>query len=89
MDNHLEKNLQSYFIDIDKRDLLQKWIREIKKIHIEIIGDVYKDTLYTNYSFRLKDMTKSKTILESSTIKYNNYDEALEQALKLSLKIIK
>jgi hypothetical protein len=71
---------------------IQKWLREIHKINIEIIGFV--DSLEENicYYYHLRDMTKYSTLLilpDSDENTFDSYEKCLEESLLKSLTLIK
>lgn len=65
------------------QSLLQKWLREVHKIHIDIC---YQDDVYGYYY-------KTTTIIDNTesdeSIGFNTYEEALERGLQEGLKLIK
>lgn len=70
---------------------IQKWLREIHNINIEIIGFVDSPEETTCYFYHLRDMTKYSTLLvlpDSDENTFDTYEETLETALKLCLTLI-
>ena len=61
---------------------LQKWLREVHKIHIAILPKILPNNEIKYYSFRGK-------IKKDWTELFNTYEEALEEALKQVLILIK
>jgi hypothetical protein len=75
-----------------EQNLLQKWIREIHKINIEIIGFVDSPEETVCYYYHLRDMTKYSTLLilpDSSENTFDTYEECLENSIYKSLTLIK
>lgn len=67
------------------QSLLQKWIREVHKIHILIdYGN-----LTNKYCFELLPIEPKIEVFMSSEMKFKTYEEALEAALLEVLKLIK
>jgi ABC-type uncharacterized transport system permease subunit len=76
------------FYSAPTQSLLQKWLREVHNIHISIKIYTYINFNKIKHQFSIRNLnnkiTYSKTIYSIST-----YEEALEEALFESLKLIK
>jgi len=72
------------------QSLLQKWLRDVHKIHVDI-----KEWELINWYFYIKDGRTSPVkdirikIDEDSKWKFDSYEEALEAGLQEALKLIK
>ncbi len=64
------------------QSLLQKWLREVHNIHIEV------HNLGMKWWFNLKEIDSDNAALFISD-NYNSYEEALEVGLQQALKLIK
>lgn len=73
---------EDYLISAPTQSLLQKWLREIFNIHINITFGQEK-----RYMFSIVDIENCELILEKGF--YSNYEEALEDALLEALNQIK
>lgn len=71
------------------QSLLQKWLRDIHNIHIYINVDFFTNEI--SYIWEIFYFNKNyKSVLKNSDyVKYRTYEDALEQCLKESLKLIK
>jgi hypothetical protein len=86
----LKKDLHIKFIEEEfpapTQSLLQKWLREVHNIHIDIRTNAISGG---NYFFYLSQTRAPFYTLFVSVKDSDNYEEALEYALKESLKLIK
>ena len=71
---------------IPTQSLLQKWLREVHGIHIDIRTNAVSGGNYFFYLFQTKAPFYTLFVSEKNS---DNYEEALEYALKESLKLIK
>jgi hypothetical protein len=69
--------------------LLQKWLREEKKLHISIDSLCDNDKDLSNFYWMYDIKNNSTFFLEKSGINFKTYEEALEQALEEALNLIK
>ena len=69
-----------------RQDYLQKWLRDVHKIHIEIfLSDNYP---YTGYYYRVMEVGQYLVTSHDGIIS-DSYEEALEKGLLEALKAIK
>jgi hypothetical protein len=89
-------NTQVGYILAPTQALLQKWLREKHEIHIEI--SFYDSTISKHYEASIINSNKriynNEEYLDCAAviginIKFKTYEEALEEALQESLKLIK
>lgn len=86
------------------QSLLQKWLREVHNVEISVLrytysGGVYQGRKYMygidqydpEYNFEIEENSNHWILNERKSVgyKFNTYEEALEEALKESLKLIK
>jgi len=64
------------------QSLLQKWLREVHNIHIDI---PYMDEVLM-FGYKITTMNNNTEVIE--IYKYNSYEEALEIGLQEALKLI-
>jgi predicted GTPase len=81
-----EELLKSTEYSASTQSLLQKWLREVHKIHIDIRTNGASGGCYFFYLFQTKVPFYTLFISEKNS---DTYEEALEYALKESLKLIK
>ncbi len=67
------------------QSLLQKWLREVHDIHIEVL--IYEDEGIKSFECTIYSKLVEEEVYDEKT--YPTYEEALEQALIESLKVIK
>ena len=91
----LRENVHAEYVSAPTQSLLQKWLREKHNIHISIFR--YENNAYTLYLYKndckrafpfnlIESSVKSNNI--NQVIKYNSYEEALEEGLLEALKLI-
>lgn len=66
------------------QSLLQKWLREVHNLHIEL---TWNNDLTHKYMFQIHSVNKFCEV--DCKIEYNTYEEALEEGLFQALKLIK
>jgi len=88
------KNNSQY--EAPTQSLLQKWLRDEHKLHILIHPDKMTEynngELFFNCSVKLNARDYEYALIlrhKSKIAEYNTYEEALEEGLKQSLKLIK
>lgn len=74
----------SYF-SAPTQSFLQKWLREVHDIHIKVL--VYEDEGIKSFECTIYSKLVEEEVYDEKT--YPTYEEALEQALIESLKVIK
>lgn len=87
---------QKFTYEATTQSLLQRWIREVHKISVEValdfMEDKYGDTLYYHCNI-LHSIDSHKTVkwlgAECTYENYNTWEEALEAGLMEGLKLIK
>ena len=72
------------YIDAPTQSLLQKWLRDIHNIHIEIFLSIEKP--YNVYYFRFMEVGKYFTLSYDNIPDNTKYEEVLELALIETLK---
>lgn len=75
-------------VKIISQSLLQKWFRENHNIHIEVYWDF---TAPSNWYYAISEIGNldMKEICSYPSSPFNTYEQALESALKMALKLIK
>ena len=68
--------------NLPTQSLVQKWLREVHNIHISVICSVLRDKYWS-------EIYGQNTTAMESVLEYSTYEEALENALQESLKLIK
>ena len=81
--NCTHKNSENIFLSAPTQNLLQKWLREVHNIYVEISFN----QKYENPRFGYIVRTKS-TCFHTRDFPYKTYEEALEIGLQESLKLI-
>jgi len=79
--NCTNRNSENIFLSAPTQSLLQKWLREVHNIHIEV------HNLGMKWWFNLKEIDSDNAALFISD-NYNSYEEALEVGLQEALKLI-
>ena len=77
----LYRNNQEFKYSASTQSLLQKWLREVHDIHIEI------HNLSIKWWFNLKEIDSNNSAMFISD-NYDSYEEALEIGLQEALKLI-
>ncbi len=80
----MHKGNLDLYTSLPTQSLLQKWLREIHTIHINLIPLTRKRL----YSYSIVDLESLEYIMNSKTYNFN-YEDTLEIALKEGLKLIK
>jgi hypothetical protein len=80
---------QPHLVIAPTQSLLQRWLREEKKLHISIDSLCDNDKDLSNFYWMYDIKNNSTFFLEKSGINFKTYEEALEQALEEALKLIK
>ena len=78
-----------YLCTAPTQSLLSKWLREIHKIHVSVDFDSYSPDVPKYYAVvkSIGSKNMGERLLDGFTL-YSNYEEALEQGLFESLKLI-
>ncbi len=86
----LSVNNNDFEYSAPTQSLLQKWIREEHKIHIEVNVSIIDDWYFTAYDLLSKRCSEIPELYESGTnLKETSYEHALEIALFECLNILK
>lgn len=87
--NELYKNNLEYY-SAPTQSLLQRWLREVYNIHIEVKVQDYVEhpTYYWGIFGKHKNLSLITKLKDSNEIKYNTYEEALEEGLKQALLLL-
>lgn len=83
------ENRMNRLIKAPTQSFLQKWLREIHNIHINIwfMGDDVKDYKTLKWSFEIKTIAPDYKLIKNQT-GYESFEKALEAGLQEGLKII-
>lgn len=79
--NHSNNSMQRFRFEAPTQSLLQKWLREIHDIHIEVCHDSGPYALFV--------FGKGDAKPKYNNYEFNTYEEALEEGLQEALKLIK
>lgn len=85
----LEVKSKSAFLDSTTQSLLQKWLREIHKIHINVWfkGDMIYDYNSLDWCYEIKSLKENFSIIENRT-NFKSFEQALEESLYQALLLI-
>ena len=85
----LSKNNKYTWYFRTTQSLLQKWLREVHNIHIEVNIDILENWYFTAYNLSNKRCSEIPEIYEKGKdFKGTTYEEALEIGLQEALKLI-
>ena len=81
---------EGYFLLAPTQSLLQKWLREVHDILMNIIYDGNDEVFRVEIIKQNKDRTRIVFFIEKGNyrVEFNTYEEALEYGLKEALKLI-
>jgi hypothetical protein len=82
---------EGYFLLAPTQSLLQKWLREVHDILMNIIYDGNDEVFRVEIIKQNKDRTRIVFFIEKGNyrVEFNTYEEALEAGLQEALKLIK
>ena len=82
---------EGYFLLAPTQSLLQKWLREVHDILMNIIYDGNDEVFRVEIIKQNKDRTRIVFFIEKGNyrVEFNTYEEALEVGLQEALKLIK
>jgi|JI10StandDraft_1071094.scaffolds.fasta_scaffold630942_2 uncharacterized protein YabN with tetrapyrrole methylase and pyrophosphatase domain len=85
----LEVKSKSAFLDSTTQSLLQKWLREIHKIHINVWfkGDMIYDYNSLDWCYEIKSLKENFSMIENRT-NFKSFEQALEESLYQALLLI-
>ena len=85
----LEVKSKSAFLDSTTQSLLQKWLREIHKIHINVWfkGDIIYDYNSLDWCYEIKSLKENFSMIENRT-NFKSFEQALEESLYQALLLI-
>jgi len=88
--NYNDNNLIFKKYSAPTQSLLQRWLREIHNIHLEINVNILREWSFTGYDLTEKRCSEIPALYEAGKdLKCNSYEEALEIGLQKTLKLIK
>lgn len=86
--NFNPREYQPWYLNVSQ-SLLQRWLREIHKIHINVWfkGDMIYDYNSLDWCYEIKSLKENFSIIENRT-NFKSFEQALEESLYQALLLI-